>query len=162
MAKRRKRKPRRFTGTPEAELRAALNRLDESTTKLQRKNARSHLWSVLQWIKATAKRNFPLLDKDNKPVKKRRTATCPKCNTTFKTFKAMAIHCYGKHGMRSGSFMSAVPKCWCGKIFDDSFEETYEYRWEQRIASFGLHLAKAGDLKRHMKSSIAKLILEDF
>lgn len=93
----------------------AIARLERSTGRIARRNARKALKALLGDVWKKADIAYPPIRKDGTEIirVKKRGVCCPVCDVPLKGWNELAKHGVKKHGLRAGF---GKRKCWCGKI----------------------------------------------
>ena len=116
----------------------SVRRLERSTGRIARRNARKALQALLSDVWKKADVAYPPIRKDGTEIirVKKRGVCCPICDVPRTGFRELARHAVVRHGRgENGRYGRRV--CWCGKRLSD--------------AEFVRHLAGVGreNLKTH-------------
>ena len=100
------------------ELARLLKRIDKTTGRVARRNARNALRRELARLWKEADIEFPPIRKDGTEIVrvKKKGVVCPVCKAPMKSFRVLAEHAVKRHGLmanRSNSY--GRTRCWCGE-----------------------------------------------
>jgi hypothetical protein len=125
----------------------AVDRLEKSTGRIARRNARAALKKLLYATWKEYDISHPPIRKDGTEIVrvKKRGVCCPICDVPLKGFVELARHAAHHHGCHCNN---TDFKCWCGKRF---FNTKQNGVWRKGTDKFTRHLAGVGreNLKAH-------------